>query len=191
MGRVRYGFKNLYYAAVTSESSAGTLTYATPVQIPGAKSMNMSPVGDQVNEYADDTRWFTVYGNNGYEGTIEFEDTKAADTFMTAVLGQYSDAKSVIWEKASDTPVQFAILGQFTLAGGDEVGKRVCFARCIASRPTVEGATKEESITVQTNTINVVALPRIDDDVIKASCDSSASGYTTWFTAVPAVTTTS
>lgn len=188
MGRIRYGFKNLYYATATI--SSGTMTYGTPVAIPGAKSMNLSPSGDTISENADDTRWFTMYGNTGYEGTIVFEDTAAGDTFLKTVLGQTADTKGVVWEKASDTPSEFALFGQFTLAGGTETGKRVCFVRCVASRPTVEGSTKEDSVDVATNTVNIVALPRIEDDVIKALCDSTSTGYTTFFSAVPTIATT-
>ena len=188
MGRIRYGFKNLYYATATF--TGGALTYGTPVSIPGAKNMSLSPVGDTLSENADDTRWFTMYGNTGYEGTIEFEDTSAGDTFLKTVLGQTADTKGIVWEKASDSPVEFALFGQFTLAGGTETGKRACFVRCIASRPSVEGATKEDSISVATNTVNITALPRIEDDVVKALCDSSQTGYTTFFAAVPTISTT-
>ena len=38
--------------------------------------------------------------------------------------------------------------------------------------------------------VNIVALPRIEDDVIKALCDSTSTGYTTFFSAVPTIATT-
>lgn len=191
MGRVRYGFKNLYYATATDDGS-GTLTYATPVKIDGAKSMSMSGAGDSTDEYAEDGLWFHLDGNNGYSGTIEFEDTASADTFIETVTGQTKDSAEVVIEKASDKPVEFALAGQFTLAGGEEVGKRVWFYRCTASRPNVEGSTKEASVSVATNTVNITAMPRIADDRVKATANSASSEYANWFTKVyeePAATT--
>lgn len=183
MGRIRYGFKNLYYAPATDDGT-GVLTYGTPVQIPGAKSMSMSPAGTSTDEYADDSTWYHAEGNSGYTGTIEFEDTAAADTFLQTVLGQTKAENGVVVEKNDDRPSEFAIMGQFTLDGGEEVGKRVVFYRCTASRPSVDGQTKEEGITVQTNTLNLTAMPRLNDNAVKASADSTATAYANWFTAV-------
>ena len=184
MGRVRYGLKNLYYATAT-EGGGGALTYATPVALPGAKSISLSAEGETVDESADDVRWYHLDVNNGYTGTLEFEDTAAADTFVKTVLGQTTDTDDVIWESAADVPVQFALLGQFTLAGGTETGKRFALLRCVISRPELAGQTKEQSgLTIQTNTVNITAMPRISDDMVKATCDSESDAYSGWFSAV-------
>lgn len=183
MGRIRFGLKNLYYAIAT-EGTGGALTYATPVAVPGAKSISLSPAGDSADEYADNAVWYHSDANSGYTGTVELEDTAAADAFFTAVLGQTKDTDDVIWEAASDAPVEFALLGQFELAGGTETGKRFALLRCTASRPELAGQTKENGLTVNTNTINITAMPRINDDMVKASCDSSSDAYANWFSAV-------
>lgn len=86
MGRIRYGFSKLHYAVAT-EGAGGALTYGTPVAIPGAKSMAMAQAGTQFNEPADNTNWYSQTTNDGYTGTIEFEDTAAADAFLEDVLG--------------------------------------------------------------------------------------------------------
>jgi phi13 family phage major tail protein len=185
MGRVRFGFSKLHYAKAT-EGAGGALTYGTPAAIPGAKQMSLSPAGSTINEPADNTTWHTFNTNDGYTGTIEFEDTADADAFLTEVLGHTLDSAGGILEKADDTPVEFAILGQFELAGGTEVGKRVCFYRCVASRPNVDAQTTEQgSVTVATNVINVTALPRLNDAAVKYTAPSTASNYATWFDAVP------
>lgn len=184
MGRIRYGLKNLYYATATDNGS-GTLTYATPVAIPGAKNIALSAAGDTLDEYADDVKWYHLDSNSGYAGTVEFEDTAAGDLFIKTVLGQTTDTDDVVWESASDSPVEFALLGQFSLDGGTETGKRFALLRCVISRPDLNGQTKESGITVQTNTVNITVMPRIDDDLVKATCDSSSAAYTTWFSAVP------
>lgn len=190
MGRIRYGIKNVYYAAATDDGT-GKLTYSTPVAVPGAKSMSLDAQGDNTDEYADNVLWFHATANSGYSGSLEFEDTADADNFMQSVLGQSKDeATGVVYENAEDTPVEFALLFQFELAGGTETGKRGLFYRCTASRPTVAGQSKESSISVATNTVNITAMPRINDDMVKASCTSDASAYATWFSKVTEKTTT-
>lgn len=185
MGRVRYGFSQLHYAKAT-EGAGGALTYSTPAPIPGAKQMSMTPAGSTINEPADNTTWFTFVTNDGYTGTIEFEDTAAADAFLTDVLGHTKDTAGGVLEKADDKPAEFALLGQFELAGGTEVGKRVCFYRCVASRPNVEGQTKEQgSVPIATNSVGVTALPRVNDSAVKYAADSTSAKYATWFEAVP------
>lgn len=186
MGRIRYGIKNVHYAIATA-GTGGALTYATPVALPGAKSMSLAPQGESFDEYADNVNWFHEDTNNGYSGDLVFEDTADADTFLVAVLGQTKDSTTgVVTEKVSDEPKEFALLGQFELAGDTETGKRWCFVRCTASRPTAEGQTKEGSITVNTNAVTITALPRISDDAVKKSCVSTDSAYSTWFSAVVA-----
>ena len=184
MGRIRFGLKNLYYALAT-EGTGGALTYGTPSAIPGAKSISLSANGESFDEPADDIIWYHADVNSGYTGTLEFEDTAESDAFVASVLGQTTDSDGVIWEAASDEPKEFALLGQFTLAGGTETGKRFALLRCTISRPELAGQTKEASgLTVNTNTVNITALPRINDDMVKASCDSESDAYANWFTAV-------
>ena len=186
MGRIRYGFSNLHYALAT-EGAGGALTYGTPVAIPGAKSMALTAAGADIKEPADNTTWFSGKTNDGYTGTIEFEDTADADAFLQTVLGWTKNQTSgLVVEKANDEPKEFAILGQMELAGGQEVGKRVCFYRCVASRPDLNAQTKEVGgLTVATNTINIAALPRINDNAVKCKAVNTDSCYANWFTAVP------
>lgn len=184
MGRVRFGISNVYYAEAT-EGAGGALTYATPVPIPGAKSASFSPAGSEFQEHADNVTWYATTTNNGYTGTIEFEDTKACDEFMANVLGHTVGTDGTILEKSNDVSKEFALMFQFELAGATETGKRGCFYRVTASRANLEGQTKEDSITVNTNTVNFTALPRINDGAIKLSAVSTDSAYATWFSAVP------
>ena len=55
MSRIRYGIKSVYYAVIT-EGEDGNVTYATPVALPGAKSISLSAEGDKLEEYADNAK---------------------------------------------------------------------------------------------------------------------------------------
>ena len=184
MGRIRYGIKNVYYATATDDGT-GKLTYATPVALPGAKKISLEAQGDSTDEYADNTKWYHEDANNGYSGDLEFEDTAAADDFLVTVLGMTKDTTGGgILEKSTDKPVEFALAFQFELSGSEESGKRTWLYRCTASRPKVEGDTKENGISVATNTVTITVLPRINDDAVKYSCDSRGQNYSSWFAEV-------
>jgi len=188
MGRIRYGLSNLHYAVAT-EGAGGALTYGTPAAIPGAKNMAFSPAGTNFTESADNTSWYTLNTNDGYTGTITFEDTAAADAFLKEVLGMADDTKGFTVEKANDEPKEFALAGQFELAGGTEVGKRIWFLRCVASRPDMNANTKEVgNMAVDTNTVNITVMPRISDNAVKYQATSDQSAYNAWFADVPTPT---
>lgn len=184
MGRVRFGVKNLYYALATDDGT-GKLTYETPVAVPGAKSVSFDAEGEETEEYADNIEWFYGTTNNGYSGDLVFEDTAAADTFLEAVLGQTKDETTgATFETSDDEQREFALLWQFELKGSKETGKRTVLFRCYASRPSLSGETKGSGITVATNTVKIKAIPRISDDMIKASASSADTAYSTWFSKV-------
>ena len=176
--KVKYGLKNVYYAVATDDGT-GTLTYATPVAWKGAVNLSLDQNGDVNNFYADNIIYFTSSANNGYEG--DFESALIPDSFRTDVLGEVLDAQGFYVEKTGNPTKEFALLFQFE---GDESATRHCLYRCTATRPSVSGQTTEDSIEPQTETITITAMPRINDEVIKSRCPSTASAYATWFGAV-------
>ncbi len=181
MGRIRYGISKVYYSTITYSGS--TEVYTVPVALPGAKSISLDAQSETLDEYADNTTWFHLDVSNGYTGTLELEDTAAADLFMETVLGwDKNSTTGLVKESSTDKPVEFALLGQFELAGDTDTGKRFKLVRCLASRPQLAGQTKESNITVNTNTINLTCLPRLSDNVVKLTASSGATAYSTWFT---------
>lgn len=185
MAKIKYGIRNVYYALATDDGN-GNLTYATPKPLLGAVSMSMSASGEEINEYADNVQWFHQAINNGYTGTLELETIP--DSFREECLGEVKDTNGVLFE-ASDAQIkEFALLWQFEIAGDNTAsaitGKRGCFYRCTASRPDVAGATKEANIAAQHETLNLTAMARVSDQLVKSSCDNTSAKYANWFTAV-------
>lgn len=181
MAKIKYGLSNVYYAVAT-EGQNGALTYETPVAWPGAVSLSMSAQGDRNVFHADNIEYFVSHSNNGYEGDLE--TALIPESFRTDVLGEVLDAKGFYVESTGKPTVEFALLFQFE---NDEHATRHAFYRCVASRPNVDGSTKEETIEPQTETVSLTAMPRINDGVVKARAPytaSTASSYATWFTSV-------
>ena len=177
--KIKYGISKCYYAVATDDGT-GTLTYDTPVALPGAVSLSLEAQGDTNTFYADNIAYFTSSANNGYQGDLEL--ALLPDAFRVDVLGETLDAQKGFYiEKANVPTVEFALLFQFE---GDENATRHCMYRCTASRPATNGSTKGESIEPQTESITITAMPRISDEVVKARCPYSANAYANWFTAV-------
>lgn len=181
MAKIKYGLSHVYYAIAT-ETAGGVLTYGTPVAWPGAVNLNLSAQGDKSTFYADNVEYFVTNANNGYEGDLE--TALIPDSFRENVLGETLDTKGFYVERTGAPTVEFALLFQFE---NDVNNTRHVMYRCVASRPEVNGATKEETIEPQTETVTISALPRLNDHVVKARAPYNAdadSSYTKWFTAV-------
>lgn len=176
--KIKYGISKCYYAVATDDGT-GVLTYADPVALPGAVSLSLEAQGDTNTFYADNIAYFTSSANNGYQGDLEL--ALLPDSFRTAVLGEILDQKGMYVERANDVQKEFALLFQFE---GDESATKHCMYRCVASRPATNGSTKEESIEPQTESITITAMPRINDQLVKARCPQDASVYANWFNAV-------
>lgn len=140
---------------------------------------------DSTEFYADNILYWQGNSNNGYTGSLEL--ARIPDSFYTDILGFEKDsATGVEYEKTGTKTSEFALLFQFE---GDESATRHVMYRCTATRPSVSGQTVESSISPQTETINLVAMPRIQDSFIKAKAGVGSSAYANWFDSVVLPTT--
>ena len=185
--KIKYGIKNVYYAVATIATN-GSATYTTPVALPGAVSLSLDAQGETSPFYADNVVYYTSVANNGYEGDLEI--AKVPDTFLKDVLGFVEDHNKVLFEDADAAVKHFALLFQFE---GDAHARRHVLYNCTATRPSVSGSTKEESIEPQTETLSLTATsiyhPEYDKNIIKASVTpTETTEYNGWNTFVYMVT---
>lgn len=148
--KVKYGLSNVYYAKATISIVDGSATYGTPVRIPGAVNLSLDPQGELVPFYADNIKYYIVNNVAGYEGDLEI--ALIPDSFRTDILGDIADDNGVLVESTEAQASPFALLFQFE---GDDKGTRHVMYNCTAARPSVSGATKEESTEVQTETLSL------------------------------------
>lgn len=176
--KVKYNLKNVHYAVATTGG------YSTPVAISGAVNLTLDPQGDDYIFYADGMRYFEYHTNNGYSGSLEM--ALIPEDFKTAILGEYSTGGKV-FELDDVQVVNFALGFQID---GDDKDNLFWFYNCSASRPTVAGQTKEESIEVNTETLNISNSPdpritvnsKHPTKVKNADASTTTSGA--WFSAV-------
>lgn len=181
--KIRYGLKSVYYAVATlgTDNSA---TYATPVAFPGAVSLDLSSEGETSTFYADNIAYYVSNSNNGYSGSLEM--AYVTDSFAADVLGEIQNGTSgLCFELQEAEPVHFALLFQFE---GDDKATRHVIYNCVASRPSVSGSTKEETIEPQTETIDITAtsiyVSAIPGNIVKARAAEGTTAYSSFFSSV-------
>lgn len=184
--KVKYGLSNVYYAKATISIVDGSATYGTPVRIPGAVNLSLNPQGELEPFYADNIKYYIVNNVAGYEGDLEI--ALIPDSFRTDILGDIADDNGVLVESTEAQASPFALLFQFE---GDDKGTRHVMYNCTAARPSVSGATKEESTEVQTETLSLTCASIYNDDlkknIVKARClndGTQEATYAAWNTAV-------
>ena len=181
--KIKYGLKNVHYAPVTETITDGVtnVTFGTPVAIPGAVNLTLSPVGDTTPFYADDIEYFTAIANNGYDGSIEM--ALIPDSFKVTILKEVIDAKKVQFEECDKQPAPFALLFEFS---GDVKGTRHLMYYCKATRPNIENGTKSQGIEPKTETLNLTCRTLPGTTVIKAKTtdETEVDTYNNWYKAV-------
>lgn len=112
------------------------------------------------------------------------------DAFLTDVLGQtLDDTDKVLIEKDTDQTKPFG----FVFRVKNDINNTChVFYNCTATRPSVGGATQEESFeaTTQTITISAVSLPQLNMVKAKTTAETEEAKKTAWFTSIwkPGVT---
>lgn len=183
--KVKYGLRNVYYAVATINDADHTATYGNPVALKGAVNLSLSQEGSIDPFYADDIQYFVSSSNNGYTGTLEL--ALIPDSFLTDILGQVTDTKDVLVEKKDAPSVHFALMFEFQ---GDSKATKHVLYNCVASRPSVEGATLEDSIAPQTETLDLTCSSiynaTLQAEIVKAKAgeNSDEATYAGWNTAV-------
>ncbi|MDD3040776.1 major tail protein [Bacteroides sp.] len=177
--KVKYGLKNVYYAIITE--SNGVVSYGTPVAIPGAVNLMLSPVGEKVLFPADDQVYFEENINNGYDGSLEF--ALIPDSFRINVLGDTEDVNGAIIENANAAVKKFAAMFEFD---GDVKKTRHVLYNVLPTRPKVEGTTKPSTNTKEpkTESMDISVRPALDTSDVKAKVLQGETGYDTFFSAV-------
>lgn len=175
--KIRYGFRNVVYAPITEED--GIISYGTVGKLAGGVNVALAPSGEQTTFYADDSPYFVVTANNGYEGTIELAEL--SQEFKVDILGYTLDSNNALIENADAIPKNFALGFEVQ---GDEKARRTWYYYCSVARPNDDANTKEANITPQTSTLNLNAMPRPTDKRVKATMYAGGTGYDTFFNSV-------
>ena len=183
--KVKYNICNVHYAVIT-KAEDGTVTFATPVAIPGAVSISLDPKGEPESFYADGVEYYVINNNQGYDGDLEV--ALIPESFRQDVLLERADANQVLVENSNSQTGSFALLFEFD---GDVRKIRHVMYNCSASRPSISAKTNEEGKEVQTETLTIKSRPLANGLVKAKTGDSTTEAvYTDWYKSVyqPSVT---
>lgn len=181
--KVKYGLKNVFYAKANIDELTNTATYDTPKPWKGAVNLSQEQQGETTKFRADDIDYWVGTSNNGYSG--DFESALIPEDFKRDILGDIEDSNGVLVEDAGAKTVHFALMFQFE---GDVKATRHVLYNCTATRPTISGATTEETIEPQTETVTITGVAihnaALDKDLVKARCPEDNDQYATFFDSV-------
>jgi len=177
--KVKFNICNVHYA-LQSIAEDGTVTFGTPVAMPGAVSLSLDANGEPSNFYADGYAYYTISNNMGYEGDLEL--AMVPESFRTDVLKEELDSNKVLVENANVETANFALLFEFD---GDIKKIRHVLYNCAANRPSIESQTNEDEVEVQTETLSLTATPLANGYVkAKTGDDTTDTVYADWYKAV-------
>lgn len=178
--KVKYGLKNAHYALLTINED-GSVSFGTPVPIPGSVSLTMDAQGETSTFYADNMAYYVTATNGGYRGS--FEVALIPDSFRTSVLGETLDAEAqVLVENVNNQTSPFALMFEFQ---GDQKAIRHILYNCTCTRPSVSGSTTTNTSEPTTETMTLTASP-LPNGVTKARTTMTTPDiqYAAWYDAV-------
>lgn len=177
--KVKFNICNVHYALQT-QAEDGTVTFGTPVAMPGAVSLSLDANGEPSNFYADGYAYYIISNNMGYDGDLEL--AMVPENFRTDVLKEELDTNKVLMENANVETANFALLFEFD---GDIRKIRHVLYNCAASRPGISSKTNEEETEVQTEMLTLKATPMANGYVkAKTGDDTTDKVYQDWYKAV-------
>ena len=177
--KVKFNICNVHYAPIT-KAEDGSVTFDTPVAMPGAVSISLDPTGEPESFYADGVEYYVINNNQGYDGDLEL--AMIPESFRTDILKEEQDANKVLVENSNSETGSFALLFEFD---GDVRKIRHVLYNCSASRPSIESKTNEDEKEVQTETLTVKARPLASGYVKAKTGDSTTEAvYNDWYKSV-------
>ena len=173
--KVKFGVRKVHYALKTTSG------YSTPVSMPGAVSLSLSPAGDLTPFYADDIRYFVTMANNGYD--VELEVAYVPETFLQDVMGMVKDGTAkTLYEKSDVQQKAFALLFEEEC---DEAGTKYVLYNCISNRPNRNLATKEDAVNPQTQSLTITASPLSSGEIYaQTASDTTTTVLNGWYSSV-------
>ncbi|MGG1660569.1 major tail protein [Brevibacillus sp. NRS-1366] len=181
--KVTFGLEKVHIAFV-DETVQDKLAWKKPIAIPGAVRWTPEAQGESATFYADNTAYFVITSNNGYNGELEL--ALVPDAVLAEMLGWEIDTNGMLVEISNAVPKKFALLGQVQ---GDVKNRRFVYYDCQAARPAKERKTQAEAVEVATDMLSLAVSPvEIGGKMlVKGDLelnDTNTEAYNSFFTSV-------
>lgn len=178
--KVLFNLKNAHYAKHKTTDTDGTITFDTPVAIPGSVSLSLDAEGEVSKFYADGVVYYVCQSNNGYSG--DFEVALFPEQMLTDIWGMTKSKNGLIVENSNVQPSSFALLFE---VDGDSTGRKYVLYNCSATRPGVNANTKSESTDPDTQTCSLTVSPMADGTIKAHTADDATTAVLSgWYKSV-------
>lgn len=177
--KVQFNLKNVHYAPITTGED-GSITYETPVAIPGAVSLVLTRQGSEVKFIADGVVYYSSYSNEGYSGTLTI--ALIPDHFRKSILKETEDATDhVLVEYADAKTTPFALL--YEIEGDEKATRRVLYY-CTVGVPG-EDADGQTQKTPKTEAMDITATALSDGRTrARTMANTTDTVFNDWFKSV-------
>lgn len=177
--KVVFGIKNVHFGTYTV-GTTGTVTLGSPFALPGTVNMTLEPESEETVFYADDTKYYTSYNDNGYTG--ELENANFTDAFKLAFMNYITlDDGGIAQIKGVKNKTVYMMFE----SEGDVESRRGIIYNVELGQINREYATTEESAEPQTATLSFTVNGDNGTGITKVSYGKEATGYSTLFTNPP------
>lgn len=146
-----FNIKKVQLSKLT-EAEDGTITYGTPIKVPGTSSLSMDVEQSNEKIYADGGVYVTLQGASSISGTLEnyFIPVEALTEIYNYVLGTKGEVIQTD-DQVNRFGMQFAC--------DDEAGNEVYFTYydVTSTKPSINLQTREDGVTVNPQSVTLTA----------------------------------
>jgi len=174
--KVEFGISQLHVGTYTVADD-GTVTLGTPYHQKGAVSIKPEPDSESSDFYADNTKFWSEYADNGDTGSIVV--AKFDDDFKTQFLGyKKTDKGGLARVKDAERPKVYIAFE----AKGDAHARRMIVYNVTLGSITREHNTTEKSKTPDTESLDYTAAGDNATGIVNAVYSPTDTGYDELFT---------
>ena len=177
--KVRFNIHDVKYMTISALTNTGATTSGTWKDVPGAVSIDLSPVGEQTNFYADGYAYYTTVANDGYDGDLVM--AKIPDDMYQDIWGATVSGMSKLLTEDSDPEPTHVVLS--FVIDGDDASETFFLYNVMMTRPTVATETNAGSKQPQTQSVSLQARPLPTGETLaRSTAETTAAMLTTIFT---------
>lgn len=179
MSKVHFGLCNVYIAKRVA--SGGSVSYDTPVRVPGAVSLNRTKRSEASDFFADNILYFKGKKDSGEDLELVLADVPRSILLQYLNYLEANEGGIVSTDKIPDTA--FALLFQVET---DDKARKFCYFNCTASEGDGENKTTETANEPQTDTLKIACAGEESGDyqIFKHVVESTDQNYATFFSSV-------
>lgn len=161
MAKVLYGLSNVHYAKLSESvdpvTGVITTSFGTVKAWPGAVNLTLDPSGNPIIFSADNSAYYTISNNQGYEGSLE--TAMIPEDVRVDVVGNKVDKNGFIVESDKDEIDYFALM--FEINTDVNPTRYIFYKVSLSQRPSVASKTVDVSgdLEIGTETVNLKAMP--------------------------------